>query len=99
MRIALIAATVATVAGLPFAAPVLAQKLPSEVEERMGIRPNSMNRDDDRRRRSQALPSDVEQRMRRQANRRYRDDGWDDYGRTQYRPARRQQFEFYIRPY
>jgi hypothetical protein len=102
MRIALIAVTVATLAGLHFTAPAFAQKLPSDVEQDLGIRPNSMNRDSDRRRRyDRALPSDVEQQMRRQANRRYQDEYWDDYEpRSRYRPARRQQYQYYyMNPY
>jgi hypothetical protein len=92
MRVALIAATVAAFAGLNLTGGAYAQKLPSEIEERLGVRPNSLNRESDRRRYDRALPSDVEQRLGLRPNgegerRRYRRDPYDvEYAR---RPARR----------
>jgi hypothetical protein len=93
MRIPLIAFAGAALVGLAFTPGAVAQNLPSEVEEQLGIPPNSMNRDG-RRDRYRPLPSDVEQKMRERAYGRYSHPGYhDDDGYRRYRPAR--QYNYY----
>jgi hypothetical protein len=60
---------------LAFAAPASAQNLPSDLEEKLGIPPNSANPDG--RSRYRNPPSDWEQKMRQRA---YRNYGYNGYG-------------------
>lgn len=64
MRTILPALAVATLVGLASAPAVLAQNLPSDVEQRLGVRLNSGDRDG-RGYGGRELPSDMEQQMRR----------------------------------
>ena len=98
MRSRSLAPIAALFISLAFAPPALAQNLPSELEERLGVPPNAINPD----RGGHPLPSNVEQQMRRQAygRQRYYDDDDESYERRRYRPARQyNRYPHYSYPY
>jgi hypothetical protein len=84
---------VAMLAGWAFCSPVSAQGLPSDVEQQLGLRPNSPIPSDLEQRGVRPggpLPSDVEQQLRRQRYRQQRshydyDDDYDDDRDRRYR--------------
>ena len=89
-----ITAASATLLGLAFATPATSQRLPSDVEQRMGIPPNAANSG---RGRYRNPPSNWEQQMRRRSyqgyGHRYDDDYYDRRRYRAYRPAPRYYYD------
>lgn len=92
MSIIVPALTLAMMLGLVSTSPAVAQNLPSDVEQHLGIPPNAAN-PDRRGGRYRNPPSDWEQGARRRA---YRNYGYDDYDRRpRYRERYRESYYYY----